>query len=149
MNETNLKYGFMSNYNETIFLRQGFVGGQWELQYSPIIKHSTAATIGFPANFAGCVSLRHLASCVVTQSDHPYQAIHLQEESGRQEAISLCSAYRLVYGCHESSPLLDRYVFAFTISGLGQLQPTRMPQGSRTAGFTMMELMNIPIQPLV
>lgn len=34
----------------------------------------------------------------------------------------------------------DRYYFAFTISGIGQLQPTRMQQGSKSAGFTMTEL---------
>ncbi len=34
----------------------------------------------------------------------------------------------------------DRHLFAFTISGIGQLQPTRMPQGSQSAGFTMTEL---------
>ena len=35
----------------------------------------------------------------------------------------------------------DRRFFAFTIPGLGQLQPTRMHQGSMTASFTMSELM--------
>lgn len=33
----------------------------------------------------------------------------------------------------------DRHFFAFTISGIGQLQPTRMQQGSQSAGFTMTE----------
>jgi hypothetical protein len=32
-----------------------------------------------------------------------------------------------------------RHLFAFTIAGMGQLQPTRMPQGSKSAGFTMSE----------
>lgn len=35
----------------------------------------------------------------------------------------------------------DRKYFAFTIPGMGQLQPTRMQQGSMTASFTMSELM--------
>lgn len=35
----------------------------------------------------------------------------------------------------------DRKYFAFTIPGMGQLQPTRMQQGSMTAAFTMSELM--------
>ena len=30
----------------------------------------------------------------------------------------------------------DRHYFAFTISGTGQLQPTRMQQGSKSAGYT-------------
>ena len=37
----------------------------------------------------------------------------------------------------------DRHIFAFTVPGFGQLQPTRMPQGSGSASFTMTELMNI------
>jgi hypothetical protein len=35
----------------------------------------------------------------------------------------------------------DRHYFAFTIPGIGQLQPTRMPQGSCSAGFSFTELM--------
>lgn len=34
----------------------------------------------------------------------------------------------------------DRHFFAFTISGIRQVQPTRMQQGSKSAGFTMTEL---------
>ena len=34
----------------------------------------------------------------------------------------------------------DRHYFAFTISGIGQVQPTRMQQGSKSAWFTMTEL---------
>lgn len=34
----------------------------------------------------------------------------------------------------------DRHYFAFTISGIGQCQPCRMQQGSKSAGFTMTEL---------
>ena len=34
----------------------------------------------------------------------------------------------------------DRHYFAFTISGIGQIQPTRMQQGSQSAVFTMTEL---------
>ena len=34
----------------------------------------------------------------------------------------------------------DRHYFAFTISGIGQIQPPRMQQGSQSAGFTMTEL---------
>ena len=35
-----------------------------------------------------------------------------------------------------------------SIPGIGQLQPTRMPQGSGSAGFTMSELMNILLEPI-
>ena len=34
----------------------------------------------------------------------------------------------------------DRHYFVFTISGIRQMQPTRMQQGSQSAGFTMTEL---------
>ncbi|KAG7007159.1 hypothetical protein G7Y79_00011g030570 [Physcia stellaris] len=37
----------------------------------------------------------------------------------------------------------DRHYLAFHIPGIGQLQPTRMPQGTRTSSFTFTELMNI------
>lgn len=37
--------------------------------------------------------------------------------------------------CHE-----DRHYLSFTISGIGQCQPTRIQQGSQSAGFTMNEL---------
>lgn len=36
----------------------------------------------------------------------------------------------------------DRHIFAFTIQGLGQLQTTRMPQGAKSAGFTINELVH-------
>ena len=42
----------------------------------------------------------------------------------------------------------DRHFFAFTISGIGQLQPTRMQQGSQSAGFTMTELGHRAFGPL-
>ncbi|KAI0995725.1 hypothetical protein K3495_g12453 [Podosphaera aphanis] len=35
----------------------------------------------------------------------------------------------------------DRHLFAFSMSGMGQLQPTRMPQGSCSASFSFTELM--------
>ncbi|KAI0995442.1 hypothetical protein K3495_g12736 [Podosphaera aphanis] len=40
---------------------------------------------------------------------------------------------------HES----DRYIYAFFIPGISQLQPTRIPQGCGTSGFSMQELMQI------
>lgn len=36
-----------------------------------------------------------------------------------------------------------RHIYAFTIDGLGHLQPTRMPQGCAGAPFTMSSLMNL------
>jgi hypothetical protein len=37
----------------------------------------------------------------------------------------------------------DRHFFAFTMPGMGQLHPTRMLQGTMSAGHSLTELMNI------
>ncbi|POS84282.1 hypothetical protein EPUL_005663 [Erysiphe pulchra] len=42
----------------------------------------------------------------------------------------------------------DRHYFTFTIPGICQLQPTRMPQGSRFTSFFLTELMNILLGPI-
>ncbi|KAJ5968738.1 hypothetical protein N7501_004986 [Penicillium viridicatum] len=42
MKDLNCMYGFMSNYRETIFLRQVFTGGRWVVEYSPVIQSSTS-----------------------------------------------------------------------------------------------------------
>jgi hypothetical protein len=41
--------------------------------------------------------------------------------------------------------LEDRYYFIFTISGIGQIQPLCIPQGSISSGFSMTELMYITL----
>ena len=40
----------------------------------------------------------------------------------------------------------DRHLFAFTISEIEQLQSTRMPQEFKSAGFTMLKLINIMLE---
>ena len=42
----------------------------------------------------------------------------------------------------------DRHYLSFHIPGIGQLQPTRMPQGTRSSSFTYTELMNIILGPI-
>ncbi len=42
----------------------------------------------------------------------------------------------------------DRHYLAFYVPGIGQVQPTRMPQGARTSSFTFSELMNIIFRPI-
>lgn len=42
----------------------------------------------------------------------------------------------------------DREMFAFSILELGQVQPARMPQSSRTADFIMSELMNFTLDQM-
>ena len=45
MKDLRLKYGVMTTYEETIFLQQEQdITGDWRLQYSPIIEHTTSAT---------------------------------------------------------------------------------------------------------
>lgn len=36
----------------------------------------------------------------------------------------------------------DRHIFALKIQGIGQLQPTRMPQGSKSTGLTVNEFVH-------
>ena len=43
----------------------------------------------------------------------------------------------------------DCHLFTFTILGIGQLQSTKMPQKSRSAGFTMLKLINIMLEPIL
>ena len=40
----------------------------------------------------------------------------------------------------------DCHYLAFHVPGIGQVQPTRMPQGARTSSFTFNELMNIVLR---
>jgi hypothetical protein len=40
MLDLNLKHGFISNYNETIFLKQEQINGQWVLYYTEPIRHN-------------------------------------------------------------------------------------------------------------
>lgn len=42
----------------------------------------------------------------------------------------------------------DRHYFAFYLPDVGQLQPTRMMQGSQSSAFTMNELMNLVFGPI-
>ncbi|KAI2788343.1 hypothetical protein POX_e06357 [Penicillium oxalicum] len=42
MKDLNCMYGFMSNYQQTIFLRQQFICGKWVVDYSPVILASTS-----------------------------------------------------------------------------------------------------------
>ena len=44
MKDNDLRYGFLSTYRKTIFLRQyNYAPGRYELQYSPVIHHSAAS----------------------------------------------------------------------------------------------------------
>lgn len=40
MHDENIVFGFLSTYNETIFLRKVDIQGVWALEYSPVITHN-------------------------------------------------------------------------------------------------------------
>ncbi|KOS42674.1 hypothetical protein ACN38_g6420 [Penicillium nordicum] len=40
MLDLQLRYGFMSNYDDTVFLRQVFKNGEWVVEYSPVVEAS-------------------------------------------------------------------------------------------------------------
>jgi hypothetical protein len=71
MLEGRLKYGFLTTYEQTIFLRKADVGRVWGLEYSPVIYHrDRGSTSGRTASF--CQSLYHvgllaLADLALTQ----------------------------------------------------------------------------------
>lgn len=50
MMDLRCKYGFISTYNETIFLRQEYVNGEWVIDYSPPIDRSSSHVRSDPAN---------------------------------------------------------------------------------------------------
>lgn len=50
MMDLRCKYGFISTYNETIFLRQEYINGEWVIDYSPVIEGSTSYVKSDPAN---------------------------------------------------------------------------------------------------
>lgn len=54
--DLNCMYGFLSTYEETIFLRQQHVNGQWEVDYSPVMEGSASyvRSNGF-VEFTNCV----------------------------------------------------------------------------------------------
>lgn len=39
MLDTDVKYGFLTTYTQSILLRKMDINGQWTLEYSPVIHH--------------------------------------------------------------------------------------------------------------
>lgn len=74
MQDLNLQYGFMGTYNHAVFLRQVYSNGEWRLQYSPAIRHSTDTVkrTNPPHSWEGCVSLRECMFFLAQQviADH-------------------------------------------------------------------------------
>ncbi|CEJ55195.1 hypothetical protein PMG11_01464 [Penicillium brasilianum] len=73
MQSLNCMYGFLSTYDETIFLRQELINGVWQVSYSPVIKGSTSYVPSNATNVLGSpvVSVKqcflYLASLAVQQ----------------------------------------------------------------------------------
>jgi hypothetical protein len=58
MKELGLAYGFIPNYNQSIFPRQVLASGQWCLEYSPAIDFRTIGKKTIPVTGEEYVSLR-------------------------------------------------------------------------------------------
>lgn len=59
MLEARLKYGFLTTYGQTTFLRKADVGRVWGLEYFPVIYHrDRGSTSGRTVSF--CQSLYHV-----------------------------------------------------------------------------------------
>jgi hypothetical protein len=68
MLDMHLKYGFVTTYNQTIFLRKVDVGRTWALEYSPVILHSAVgSTTGQQASV--CQSFFHVGLLALANSD--------------------------------------------------------------------------------
>jgi hypothetical protein len=73
MQDLDCMYGFISNYEETIFLRQQHINGTWEVEYSPIIDPTTSHVPSDPSNplvspiFSARQSFFYLASLAAAQ----------------------------------------------------------------------------------
>ncbi|KAF9892635.1 hypothetical protein FE257_001037 [Aspergillus nanangensis] len=66
MYDLHLKYGFMSTYEETVFLRQvQDATSVWVLQHSPIIRHSANGTIKGEVSVRQCIW--HLCQSAVVE----------------------------------------------------------------------------------
>lgn len=68
MFDMHLKYGFMTTYNQTIFLRKVDVGREWGLEYSPAILHSAVENIT-DQQVSLCQSLFHVGHLALANSD--------------------------------------------------------------------------------
>jgi hypothetical protein len=67
MLETRQKYGFLTMYEQTIFLRKADVGRGWRLEYSPVIYHcDRGSTTGGTVPF--CQSLYHVGLLALADS---------------------------------------------------------------------------------
>lgn len=68
MVESCLKYGFLTTYEETIFLRKADINRVWVLEYSPVIHHDDqGSTTGMTVSF--CQSLYHVGLLALVDSD--------------------------------------------------------------------------------
>ncbi|KAF7128471.1 hypothetical protein CNMCM5793_003201 [Aspergillus hiratsukae] len=50
MQDLNCMYGFLTNYDETIFIKQSLINGAWVVDYSPVIRASTTFVKPEPGN---------------------------------------------------------------------------------------------------
>ncbi|OJJ45690.1 hypothetical protein ASPZODRAFT_69121 [Penicilliopsis zonata CBS 506.65] len=68
MFDLRLKHGFLTTYNQTVFLRKVDVGRAWGLEYSPVIYHGDRGSVsGTTVSF--CQSLYHVGLLALADSD--------------------------------------------------------------------------------
>ena len=84
-----LKYGFICNYAEIISLRQVFVNGEWELQYSPVVRREVVGKQQTPSNPNVSVSVREGLFHMAVMFSHGHEA-----DNQSQWVISPVPAYQ-------------------------------------------------------
>jgi hypothetical protein len=80
----NLKYGFWTTYEQTIFLKQEkSQQGEWMLRLSAIIKHDTKSdlTVAANSNLRGCVSLRECMLFLMCKANGPDTDVYVQNDN--------------------------------------------------------------------
>jgi hypothetical protein len=60
MLESDLKYAFLTTYEQTIFLRKVDIGRVWRLEYSPVIYHHERGSTSSGGTVSFCQSLYHV-----------------------------------------------------------------------------------------
>lgn len=69
-----LKYGFISTYNRTIFLKQEVIGGVWTIAFSRPIRNVTEGKWVEDRDYRDNVSLRECFFYLVNEAERDHMA---------------------------------------------------------------------------
>ena len=111
----------------------------WNAQAILVEKEDTKVTNEYRVTFNYRNVKESLPGCYVTLLSEAHD--YLSNPS--HQCFFQCDVKHAYWAVSIYPP--HRHYFAFSIAGHGQLQPTRMPQGSITAAFSMTELMYIAL----